>query len=109
RRQKSRYRIRPGEVVRLMKEGKQPVILDMRKSEAYETLPLKIKDSVRLAPEELETGVGGLELDVNRPVVAYCTEPDEATSARMASRLRKMGFKDVRVLKGGLGAWTNAG
>ena len=23
--------------------------------------------------------------------------------------LRKMGFKDVRILKGGLGAWTNAG
>jgi 3-mercaptopyruvate sulfurtransferase SseA len=27
----------------------------------------------------------------------------------MALRLRKLGFKDVRILKGGLGAWTNAG
>ena len=27
----------------------------------------------------------------------------------MARDLRKMGFKDVRILKGGLGAWTNAG
>jgi 3-mercaptopyruvate sulfurtransferase SseA len=27
----------------------------------------------------------------------------------MAQRLRKLGFKDVRILKGGLGAWTNAG
>jgi 3-mercaptopyruvate sulfurtransferase SseA len=27
----------------------------------------------------------------------------------MASKIRRMGFKDVRVLKGGLGAWTNAG
>jgi S1-C subfamily serine protease len=71
--QKNRYRIRPAEVVRLMEEGKQPIILDTRKSEVYETLPLKIKDSVRLAPEELETGISGLELDVNRPVVAYCT------------------------------------
>ncbi len=27
----------------------------------------------------------------------------------MAHKLRKLGFKDARVLKGGLGAWTNAG
>jgi S1-C subfamily serine protease len=71
--QKNRYRVRPAEVVRLMEEGKQPVILDTRKTEAYEALPLKIPGSVRLSPEELDTGVSGLELDLNRPVVAYCT------------------------------------
>jgi 3-mercaptopyruvate sulfurtransferase SseA len=27
----------------------------------------------------------------------------------MAHKLRKLGFKDVMILKGGLGAWTNAG
>jgi 3-mercaptopyruvate sulfurtransferase SseA len=27
----------------------------------------------------------------------------------VARDLRKSGFKDVRVLKGGMGAWTNAG
>jgi len=27
----------------------------------------------------------------------------------MARELRKLGFKDVKILKGGLGAWTNAG
>jgi 3-mercaptopyruvate sulfurtransferase SseA len=27
----------------------------------------------------------------------------------MAQKLRKLGFKDVRILKGGLTAWTNAG
>ena len=27
----------------------------------------------------------------------------------MARDLRKLGFKDVRILKGGLGAWTNSG
>jgi rhodanese-related sulfurtransferase len=71
--QKNRYRIRPGEVVRLKEDGKQPTILDMRKADAYETLPLRIPDSVRLAPEELESGIGGLDLDVNKPVVVYCT------------------------------------
>ncbi len=107
--QKNRYRVHPSEVIRLLEDGKQPTILDVRKSDAYETLPLKIPGSVRLAPEELDSGASGLELDTTRPVVAYCSSPDEAISARVAQRLRKMGFKDVRILKGGLGAWTNAG
>jgi len=71
--QRNRYRVRPAEVVRLMEEGKNPVILDARKSEAYEKLPLRIPGSVRLAPEELESGISGLELDPTRPIVAYCT------------------------------------
>ena len=69
------------------------------------TVPL----NVRLAPEELSSGVSGLELDAARRVVVYCTEPNEAISARESRELRKLGFKDVRILKGGLGAWTNAG
>ncbi len=27
----------------------------------------------------------------------------------MAHQLRRLGFKDVRILKGGLGSWANAG
>ena len=56
-----------------MEEGKQPTILDTRKAEAYEALPLRIPNSVRLGPDELESGISGLELDPNRPIVAYCT------------------------------------
>jgi S1-C subfamily serine protease/rhodanese-related sulfurtransferase len=107
--QKNRYRILPAGVVALRGQGKQPTILDVRRTDMYDALPLRIPGSVRLAPEELESGISGLELDTQQPVVAYCTDPNEATSARMAGKLRKMGFKDVRVIKGGLGAWTNAG
>jgi S1-C subfamily serine protease/rhodanese-related sulfurtransferase len=107
--QKNRYRVHPFEVIKLLEVGKQPQILDVRTADAYDTLPLKIPGSVRLAPEELATGVSGLELDTNRPVIAYCTSQDEQTSAKVARDLRKMGFKNVLILKGGLGAWTNAG
>jgi S1-C subfamily serine protease/rhodanese-related sulfurtransferase len=107
--QRNRYRVTPSEVIHLQEGGKQPTILDVRRAEAYEALPLKIPSSVRLDPEELDTGLSGLELDTTRPVVAYCTTPDEGTSVKVAQKLRKMGFKDVRILKGGLGAWTNAG
>ena len=107
--QKNRYRVAPFEVIKLLEGGKQPQILDVRTPEAYDTLPLKIPGSIRLAPEELTSGVSGLELDTSRPVVAYCTSPDEQTSAKVARELRKLGFKNVLILKGGLGAWTNAG
>jgi CRP-like cAMP-binding protein len=40
--------------------------------------------------------------------VAYDTSPGEATSERVAHALRKLGWRDVRILKGGLGGWTNA-
>lgn len=107
--QRNRYRVQPSEVIHMQEGGKQATVLDVRRAEAYEALPLKIPGSVRLDPQELETGIGGLELDTTRPVVTYCTTPDEGTSAKVAQKLRKMGFKDVRILKGGLGAWTNAG
>ena len=31
------------------------------------------------------------------------------SSARVALRLKDLGFRDVRILKGGLGSWANAG
>src|SRR5262249_54448152 len=43
-----------------------------------------------------------------RMIVAYCTSPEETTSAAVAQKLRERGFKRVRILKGGLGGWTNA-
>jgi len=106
---KNRYRVHPFEVVKMIESGKSPIVLDARKSDAYEQLPLKIPGSVRVVPEDLANSMAGLDLDPARPVIAYCSCPDEDTSARVARDLRKMGFKDVRILKGGIGAWTNAG
>ena len=70
---KNRYRVHPSEVVRLMEGGKAPIILDARRAEAYEQLPLKIRDSLRVAPEDLTGSLAGLDLDMTRTVVAYCT------------------------------------
>jgi rhodanese-related sulfurtransferase len=108
--QKNRYRVSPYEVIKLLETGKQPVILDVRQQTQYDLNPIKIHGSLRIAPEELKDGgVANLDLDTARPVVAYCTSQDEQTSANVARDLRKLGFKDVKILKGGLGAWTNAG
>jgi 3-mercaptopyruvate sulfurtransferase SseA len=53
--------------------------------------------------------MAALTIAPERTVVAYCTRPDEATSARVAQQLRRLGYRDVRILKGGLGSWANAG
>ena len=72
--QRNRYRVHPSAVVKMIEDGKAPILMDTRKATAYEALPLRIPGSVRLAPEELASGAAaGLELDINRPVVAYCT------------------------------------
>jgi serine protease Do len=71
---RNRYRVGPSEVVRLIEEGKQPIILDTRQQQAYDNMPIKIPGSLRLSPEELKSGgAAGFELDTTRPVVAYCT------------------------------------
>lgn len=106
---RNRYRVQPSAVVKMIEEAKAPVLMDTRAADSYEALPLRIPGSVRLTAEELASGAAGLELDINGPVVAYCTSPDEATSARMTQELRRRGFKDVKILKGGLGGWIIAG
>jgi hypothetical protein len=70
---KNRYRVHPSEVVRLMESGKAPILLDARRADMYEQLPLTIRGSVRVTPEDLATSLAGLDLDMTRPVVAYCT------------------------------------
>jgi S1-C subfamily serine protease len=70
---KNRYRVQPSEVVRLIEGGKAPTIIDARRSDNYEQLPLMIRGSVRVAPENLAASLAGLDLDQTRPVVAYCS------------------------------------
>jgi len=70
---RNRYRVHPSEVVRMIEGGKSPIILDARRADQYEQLPLKIPGSVRVAPEDLAGSMAGLDLDATRPVVAYCT------------------------------------
>jgi S1-C subfamily serine protease len=71
--QRNRYRVSPSEVVKLAEEGTAPVILDFRRPEAFDALPLRIPGSIRLDPSRLLESLDGLELDKSRPVVAYCT------------------------------------
>jgi S1-C subfamily serine protease/rhodanese-related sulfurtransferase len=103
---KNRFRIQPTQVIAFIERGLNPVMLDVRTKNDYETSPLKLPGSLRLDPDTVETAP--LNFEPDQLIVAYCTSPEEATSERVLHVLRQRGFKNGRILKGGLGGWTNA-
>ena len=105
---KNRYRILPAQMIGFIERGLSPILVDARSKNDYETSPLKLPSSVRLDPDEAQAGRINLDADPKQMIVVYCTSPEEQTSERVAAILRQRGFRNVRILKGGLGGWTNA-
>jgi S1-C subfamily serine protease/rhodanese-related sulfurtransferase len=103
---KNRFRVTPTQVIAFIERGLNPVLLDVRSKTDFETSPLKLPGSTRLAPEEAERAP--INFEPEQMIITYCTSPEEQQSARVAQILRQRGFKTVRILKGGLGGWTNA-
>ena len=103
---KERFRVMPTQVITFIERGLNPVLLDVRTKAEFETSPLKLPGSMRYEPETAEQTP--LNLEPDQLIVAYCTSPAEQQSARIVHLLRQRGFKNVRILKGGLGGWTNA-
>ena len=105
---KNRYRILPGQVIGAIESGRNPLLVDVRTRTDFETSPLHLPSSVRLEPEAVDAGKIDLSAEHDALIVTYDTSPGEATAEKMANALRARGFKNVRILKGGLGGWTNA-
>ncbi len=64
-------RITPEEVMARMKAGEKIVILDIRAKGAYESMDIRIKGDIRIAPDELESRM--FELPMGAEIVTYCT------------------------------------
>jgi rhodanese-related sulfurtransferase len=105
---RNRYRVLPTQVIGFIERGLNPLLVDVRTKTDYETSPLKLPGAERLDPEDIEAGRIHLEADPKQLIVTYCTSADEQTSARASQVLRQRGYSNVRILKGGLGGWTNA-
>jgi S1-C subfamily serine protease/rhodanese-related sulfurtransferase len=103
---KNRFRVTPTQVIGFIERGLNPVLLDVRTKTDFETSPLKLPGTTRLAPEEAERAP--INFEPEQMIITYCTSPEEQQSARVAQILRQRGFKTIRILKGGLGGWTNA-
>jgi membrane protein DedA with SNARE-associated domain/rhodanese-related sulfurtransferase len=87
--------------------GERPFIVDLRHALEFVVDPRTVPTAVRISPDELPAR--NAEIPRDREVVLYCTCPSEATSAKVAMDLKKIGITRVRPLAGGLKAWQDQG
>ena len=87
--------------------GERPFVVDLRHKLEFLVNPRTVSTAVRISPDELP--LRHAEIPRDREVVLYCTCPSEATSAKVAMELKKIGITRVRPLMGGLQAWENQG
>ncbi len=71
------------------------------------TDPFTLPGALHLSPDALTTRVH--EIPRDRDVILYCTCPSEATAAKTAMTLHKLGIERVRPLRGGYDEWKRLG
>ena len=96
-------RITVEEVKKRMKSGEDFTIIDVRTPEVWAESDTMIPESIRVPLDELDKNLG--RIPKTRPAVAYCTSPNEHSSARLAQRLRELGHENAWALQGGFQAW----
>ncbi|HTZ89932.1 MAG TPA: VTT domain-containing protein [Alloacidobacterium sp.] len=100
-------RVDPHELKEMM-DREQPVyIVDLRHPLDYLPDPRTLPGAILLSPDRLVAQAADIPRD--RDVVLFCTCPSEATAAKMALTIRKLGIYRVRPLLGGFDEWKRLG
>ena len=100
-------RISVDELHRLIAEGQQPLIVDLRTSLVRDQDSRFIPNALVMDFAEADQWLDQVPTD--RELIFYCTCPNEAGAARVARKLMDLGYRHVRPLLGGLDAWIAAG
>ena len=100
-------RISVDELHRLIAEGQQPLIVDLRTSLVRGQDSRFIPNALVMDFAEADQWLDQVPTD--RELIFYCTCPNEAGAARVARKLMDLGYRHVRPLLGGLDAWIAAG
>jgi rhodanese-related sulfurtransferase len=101
-------RIDPQTARDYLEEGRG-LLIDARprgsRAESDEALP----DAVRIDPDAgAATDEQLLHLPRELTLIAFCDQPNQASSATLARRARQLGLGDASVLEGGMQAWKDA-
>lgn len=99
-------RISVSELKGLVDRGPAPVIIDAL-APASRQREGKIPGAIPVETLRLDSDPARLPLDAE--VIVYCACPNEASAARIAQQLIRMGCIRVRPLTGGIFAWKDAG
>jgi S1-C subfamily serine protease/rhodanese-related sulfurtransferase len=93
------------EAASLLESPTPPLFLDARAESVYLRSPVRVATAIRVTPG----GPIARHPYTSRLVVAYGTCPDAGAAVRLARQLRHGGYRNLRILEGGLDAWVAAG
>lgn len=100
-------RLEPEELKRQIDAGEPVFIVDLRHPLELIPDPFTLPGAQHFTPETLSAR--HMEIPRDRDVVLYCTCPSEATAAKTAIALHKLGIERVRPLRGGYDEWKRLG
>ena len=100
-------RLEPEELKRQLDSGEVAYIVDLRHPLELLADPFTLPGAIHFSPDAL--AARHEEIPRDRDVVLYCTCPSEATAAKTALTLHKLGVDRVRPLKGGFDEWKRRG
>jgi class 3 adenylate cyclase len=100
-------RMQPADLHAQIAAGHAPLLLDVRRREAFRRRPAGIPGAVPVTLDDPESSVPDIARE--SPIVTYCLCSGMASSARVALWLEAAGYRHLRVLDGGLPAWESLG
>jgi membrane protein DedA with SNARE-associated domain/rhodanese-related sulfurtransferase len=100
-------RLEPEELKRQLEAGLEAFIVDLRHPLELLADPFTLPGALHFSPDALASR--HLEIPRDRDVVLFCTCPSEATAAKTAMTLHKLGIDRVRPLRGGYDEWKRLG
>ena len=100
-------RLEPEDLKKQLDAGEPVYIVDLRHPLELLPDPFTLPGAIHLSPDSL--AARHLEIPRDRDVVLFCTCPSEATAAKTAMTLIKLGIERVRPLRGGYDEWKRLG
>jgi membrane protein DedA with SNARE-associated domain/rhodanese-related sulfurtransferase len=100
-------RLEPEELKRQLDAGEPVFIVDLRHPLELLPDPFVLPGALHFSPDALTARIH--EIPRDRDIVLYCTCPSEATAAKTAMTLHKLGIDRVRPLRGGFDEWKRLG
>jgi membrane protein DedA with SNARE-associated domain/rhodanese-related sulfurtransferase len=98
-------RLEPTELKQWLDDGEEVYIVDLRHPPEPDSLTLP--GAHRISPKAL--AARHQEIPRDRDIVVFCDCPNEATAAKTALTLHKLGIERVRPLRGGYDEWKRLG
>jgi membrane protein DedA with SNARE-associated domain/rhodanese-related sulfurtransferase len=100
-------RLEPAALKSQLDAGQPVYIIDLRHPLELVVEPFKLPGAMHFSPESLS--VRHQEIPRDRDVILYCTCPSEASAAKTAMALHKLGIERVHPLRGGYDEWKRLG